>query len=88
MTIHATPYETNRATVTAKTVTMLANERPVCRPEWRVGVCPDCGSPLVENHYWTREAGHRHHRECWDSLGTSPTCDHRVRLDDARLLTA
>lgn len=72
----------------ARAALKAARARPVCRPEWIVGTCPECGGPLVENRYWTRETGHRHDRECWESLGTRPTCSHRVRLDGARPFAA
>lgn len=55
----------------------------VFQPEWRVGTCPDCGGPLLDSEYWNREEGHRLYRECWNRLGTAPTCTYRVRTGPA-----
>jgi len=47
------------------------------RPEWVNGVCPTCGQKTVKGHYHQPETGFQFFTECWDSLGTHPTCHFR-----------
>lgn len=54
-------------------------EREAPKPEWIVGDCPCCGSPVVSNAYHVggHPGGYVLRRECWSSLGDQPTCEYR-----------
>jgi len=52
-------------------------DRP--HPDWVRGHCPQCGGELVSNIYYVGGKGYLRRLECWESLGTAPTCAyHRV----------
>lgn len=55
------------------------------RPEWVVGVCPLCGSDVIHACYYisgTENGGSGYIlvQECWERLGTAPTCTYRKVL--------
>ncbi len=50
------------------------------RPGWTRGTCPACGGAVVANMYYVGGRGYLCIHECWESLGTHPTCNYRKVL--------
>ncbi|MGI4788800.1 MAG: hypothetical protein ACRYFS_08115 [Janthinobacterium lividum] len=85
--------ETPEAGKTRKTGALLSKNP---RPEWIVGVCPECQSELVQNtrfvhneHTDADEAlpGRRpylYYRQCWNAIGppAKTTCGYRVEMGE------
>ena len=83
--------ETSEAKKTRKTPSRISKHP---RPEWIVGVCPDCSSELVQNSYFMsnedadgasqQSSRYTYYRECWNSIGppAKRTCGYRVEMGD------
>jgi hypothetical protein len=73
-----TILETNVAVESVRQAYDGTSDRP--RPEWVRGICPQCGDELVANCYYVGGRGYLVTRECWASLGDTPTCAYRKVL--------
>lgn len=47
--------------------------------DWIIGVCPDCGAPVVSNTWHKGGCGYIVTQDCWNALGShrTPTCSYR-----------